>query len=168
MTWAFDSSWTYIVRNFQTLISRLSSPPRRCLKMTGPGEDILTPIAIASSSGEITSRIAAATTLSSTHFSKPFAPESGSPVTLITGSPPISATEWLSSLNPKISGTKQTSTFSGDRSWTSSRTRGSARSGSAIQTCSIPSFFTSSLSAPSPPRTGTLSTCWPISAALSS
>jgi len=88
------------------MISSPSSPLRRCLKITGPGELSLTPIAIASISGEIRIRMSVASTMSLTRLTRSFAPVNGVSQMPTTGTPFMSCSRPWMMLMPNTSGTK--------------------------------------------------------------
>jgi hypothetical protein len=68
------SSQQVIVRNFQTRISRPSSPYRRCRKNTGPAELNLMRAAMIIIGTAAAANSAAPTTRSATRFAKPATP----------------------------------------------------------------------------------------------
>ena len=89
------------------MISPPSRPLRRCLKITGPGELIFTPMARTSSNGEISTRMMLASTMSLTRFTSSLVPVKGVSQMPTTGTPFMSCSRPWMMLMPNTSGTKK-------------------------------------------------------------
>ena len=102
---------------------------RRCLKITGPGELSLTPIAMAIISGEISSRISEASTTSLSRLASPLMPVKGVSHRPTTGTPFMSDSRPWMMLMPNTSGTKKSDAVVSCSCSSSSTMRGCEPSG---------------------------------------
>ena len=114
------------------MISSPSRPLRRCLKITGPGDVSFTPMAMASSSGEISTRISEASTMSLMRLTSSFVPVNGVSQMPTTGTPFMSCRRPWMMLMPNTSGTKNTDAVVPCTCSSSSTMRGCEPSGSVM------------------------------------
>ena len=150
-------SVTDIERNFHTLILRPSKPYLSCLKMIGPLEVTLTAKAIAMSKGDISSKIAAETIISSVRFINSRAPIKGDSNTLNVSSSPTCSIRACIKFETKKSGIMCTSTVVSPNCNKISAMRLSAFIGSAIYKTPIDPFRAASTASRILPATSCLS-----------
>ena len=114
------------------MISPPSRPLRRWRKSTGPGELSLTPIAMASINGEISTRMMLASTTSLIRLTSSLVPVKGVSQMPTTGTPFMSWSRPWMMLMPNTSGTKNSDAVVSCSCSSSSTMRGCEPSGSVM------------------------------------